>query len=104
MLFSKTTGSKNVHVLGHALTPNPTVRDFKERSGFLFVGAVSEENSPNGDALLWFIREILPRIREAVGQQVSFTVAGIHNVDSIRTAGNEGVHILGRVGRAHGSV
>ena len=93
----KNHGIENVHVLGHALTPNPTVRDFKERSGFLFVGAVSEENSPNGDALLWFIREILPRIREAVGQQVSFTVAGIHNVDSIRTAGNEGVHILGRV-------
>ena len=93
----KNHGIENVHVLGHALTPNPTVRDFKERSGFLFVGAVSEENSPNGDALLWFIREILPRIREAVGQQVSFTVAGIHNVDLIRTADNEGVHILGRV-------
>ena len=90
-------GIESVHVLGHAVSPHPTVRGFDGRSGFLFVGAVFEESSPNGDALLWFIREILPRIRDTVGQQVSLTVAGPHNVDSIRTVAARGVHILGRV-------
>ena len=90
-------GIENVHVLGHVLISHPTVRGFEERSGFLFVGPVFEESSPNGDSLLWFIREILPRIREALDRQVSLTVAGIHNVDSIRMIADGGVHILGRV-------
>src|SRR5437660_8169350 len=35
-------GIKTVHVLGHSVAARPTARAFREREGFLFVGAIDE--------------------------------------------------------------
>ncbi|MBC7986180.1 MAG: glycosyltransferase [Sphingomonadaceae bacterium] len=58
--------AKPVHVLGHTLPAAPTPRDFAARAGFLFCGAIHERESPNLDSLLWYAREVHPRIREAI--------------------------------------
>src|SRR5262249_36312084 len=47
-LFRK-HGISEVQILGHQISPSPTPRTFEERRGFLFVGAIHEESSPNGD-------------------------------------------------------
>jgi len=87
-------GIRNVRVLGHALPVAPTPRLFQEREGFLFVGSILEENSPNGDAILWFVKEILPIIQDKLGG-VPFTIAGINRIDI--PAGLCHPKILGRV-------
>jgi glycosyltransferase involved in cell wall biosynthesis len=89
-------GFRNIHVLGHAISADPTPRLFDERSGFLFVGSVLEENSPNGDAVLWFIREILPIIRNSLGDVV-FTMAGANKIDLDTHVRRGSLKVLGSV-------
>jgi glycosyltransferase involved in cell wall biosynthesis len=87
-------GIPNVQVLGHAISAVPTERSFEDREGFLFVGCILEENSPNGDAAIWFARDILPKIREELGP-VPFTIAGINRLDAMLAGSN--IRVLGKV-------
>ncbi len=57
-------GAGNVVVLGHALRLTPTEADFDSRRGLLFVGALGPE-SPNEDAVLFLVREVLPAMEHA---------------------------------------
>src|SRR5687767_11022379 len=57
-------GIKRVEVLGHSIEAIAAETSFDSRAGFLFVGAVYNETSPNADSLIWFLESILPRIRE----------------------------------------
>ena len=88
-------GLERVFVLTHSIREVPTPRSFEDRSGFLFVGAIHEESSPNGDSVLWFIEQIFPRIQSALGTEVIFTVAGLNNSVRIRQLASERVRILG---------
>lgn len=90
-------GSKRVHVIGHSLEPRPTPRPFADRCGFLFVGAIHEEASPNGDSMIWFLDEIFPRIREALGMEVPVTIVGVNKSERIREASGTFVRIAGHV-------
>ncbi len=60
--------------------------DFARREGILFVGGFA--HPPNADAVLWFVREVYPRIRalvEAAGQTPpEFYVVGSKVTDEIR--------------------
>jgi GT2 family glycosyltransferase len=71
-------GVTNVVVARHAVTTSPTRRPFADREGFVFVGAF-EMLSPNQDAVLWFARNVLPRVQAILQTRVPFTVVG-HNV------------------------
>ncbi|HEY2384776.1 MAG TPA: glycosyltransferase [Terriglobia bacterium] len=90
-------GSKRVHVIGHSLEPCPTPRPFADRHGFLFVGAIHEEASPNGDSMIWFLEQVLPRLREALGTDVPVTIAGVNKSERIRKACGAFVRITGHV-------
>jgi len=77
-------------------------RDFPARSEppdpatILFVGFFRHD--PNVEAVLWFAREILPRVREAVPGAV-FRVVGAYPPESLRAlaAATPGVELLGLV-------
>ncbi|MFA6959418.1 MAG: glycosyltransferase [Opitutaceae bacterium] len=61
-------GQKPVEVLAHTLGPRPVFKaEFAERSGLLFVGRLSEANSPNVDSILWFMREVYPLLAGEIG-------------------------------------
>ena len=75
----------------------PTPQRFNERSGFLFVGAIHEEASPNGDSVIWFLTEIFPRIQEQLGNHISFTIAGVNQSERIRQLAGPTVHITGHL-------
>lgn len=90
-------GVHAVQVVGHCLDCKPTSRPFSERTGFLFVGAIHEEASPNGDSVIWFLEEILPKIRKTLGDGVPVTVAGVNNSERIRRLASSGVTIAGHV-------
>jgi O-antigen biosynthesis protein len=89
-------GVPKVYVLGHSLAVAPTPRAFDGRHGILFVGAILEEASPNGDAVFWFIREILPIIQSELGD-VPFIIAGVNKVDFGNTQASSQLRVLGKV-------
>jgi GT2 family glycosyltransferase len=90
-------GIDRAYLLGHFLPPNPTPNAFHHRAGFLFVGAVHEEASPNGDSLIWFLEEILPRIRSVLGRTVPVTVAGLNKSERILRLADENIRMMGHV-------
>jgi len=90
-------GIERVQILGHSLQTVPTTTPFNERSGFLFIGAIYEEASPNGDSMLWFLSEIWPRIQSKFAGRARLTIAGINQSDRIRSLADETVTITGHV-------
>ncbi len=89
-------GVQQVEVLGHSLLPTPSLPEFESRSGLLFVGAVHEEASPNGDSLIWFLEEIYPQIRARLGD-IPVTIAGVNHSERVRRLAKHPVRIAGPV-------
>jgi glycosyltransferase involved in cell wall biosynthesis len=89
-------GIKHAEVLGHCLEPAMSDTPFEEREGILFVGAVHEDASPNGDSLVWFLSEIYPKIREKLGD-VPVTIAGVNQSEKIREMAMPPVLIVGHL-------
>ncbi len=85
--------------LGHAVAPAPTPRPFAAREGLLFVGAFYEDESPNSDSVFWFVRDILPRVRDAIGAPVGLSIAGARPTRGVIALGDAaaGVEVLGGV-------
>lgn len=60
----------------HAVDVLPGPEDLERRSGLLFVGRLSEPDTPNVDGLSWFIREVLPEVRQRLRRPVTLDVVG----------------------------
>jgi GT2 family glycosyltransferase len=84
------------HVVGHALVPSPTPAPFASRSGLLFVGAFHREDSPNSDALRWFLDEIWPAVRAELGA-IRLTVVGERPPAAARALASPDVDLFERV-------
>lgn len=65
-----------VIVIGHEAHPAPTPRPFAERADILCLGSLHGLDSPNGDALSWFMREAMPHLRTRFGDAVTLHMAG----------------------------
>ena len=87
-------GIEHADILGHCLEPMVADVPFDSREGILFVGAVHEDNSPNGDSLIWFLSEIFPRIRKSLGD-VPVTIAGLNHSEQIREMALPPVQVIG---------
>ena len=91
-------GVKSVALLGYALDVAPTTTPFAQRHGFIFFGAIHDERAPNADAVHWFVREVLPVLRERLGQRdLRLRVAGRVGAESILALDGESVSLLGQV-------
>jgi glycosyltransferase involved in cell wall biosynthesis len=86
-----------VHVLGHALHTPMTTTGFAGRSGFLFVGAMEADDSPNTDSILWFLREVWPLVQVALGPRVQLDLVGPCDSTSVPALAGSGVKVWGRV-------
>ena len=69
---------KRPAVLGHRLAADPQPVPFEDRRGILFCGAIHEEHSPNLDSLLWYLRNVHPRVRDAL-PEATFRIVGYWN-------------------------
>lgn len=67
--------------------------DFEKREGLLFVGGFAHR--PNVDAVLWFAKEIYPRIREKL--QVPFYIVGSHAPEEVTALEGNGIVVKGFV-------
>ncbi len=69
-------GLKRVGLLGTARAPAPGAASFAQRQGLLFLGAIHATDSPNLDALGWFLDAVLPRLAEEMEAVPELTIAG----------------------------
>ena len=90
-------GHTHVHVLGHAIEPRPTANDFGRRRGFLFVGAIGADDTPNTDSLLWFVRECWPGIVQALGDKARLDIVGPCDSASVRALASPAIRVHGRI-------
>jgi glycosyltransferase involved in cell wall biosynthesis len=91
----RAAGHADVRVLGHAVAPRPTSRSFEDRKGFLFVGPTYTDDTPNSDAVVWFIDRVLPDIRRALGRDVPFVLAGVATSPMVTARAKGDVQALG---------
>ena len=89
-------GVRSVDVLGHSIDAEPGNAGFESREGLLFVGAVHDDQSPNADSLIWFFRQVLPRICEKLGD-VPVTIAGVNQSRRVLEMAPPHVRITGRL-------
>lgn len=90
-------GCTDVVVLGHALTLQPSLSTFEQRQGFLFVGAITQDDCPNGDSVLWFVREVWPLIQNTLGAHVELDIVGVCESAAVRALNSPTIRIHGRV-------
>ena len=90
-------GAAHTFTLGHRVDCKPTPRTFGEREGLLFVGALDEEDGPNVDSVLWFVREVLPRLRARLDVNVAVDLAGATALPAVLELAVPGVRVLGQV-------
>ena len=95
----RTLGFDNVSVIGHMREVALTPREWKNRSGLLFVGAIHALDSPNYDSLVWLVEKVLPIVQQALGWQTRLTVVGYtgEDVSLERFGGHPRVTLLGAV-------
>lgn len=67
--------------------------DFAKREGLLFVGGFA--HPPNADAVLWFAKEVYPRIRERI--EVPFYIVGSKVTEEIKELEGNGIVVKGFV-------
>jgi len=85
-----------VEVVGHALEATPSPAPFEEREGFLFVGNMDYDGSPNVDSMVWFVNEVLPSIRKRL-PKARLTLVGTNASAEIQAlAEAPGVVLMGR--------
>lgn len=82
-------------VLGHALAVEPTQNPFDGRRDLLFVGGILSSPSPNEDAILYFVNQIFPLIRNKL--DIRIWIVGTVYVDAIKQLASESVVVTGRV-------
>jgi GT2 family glycosyltransferase/lipopolysaccharide biosynthesis protein/Tfp pilus assembly protein PilF len=93
----KAAGYSNVHVVGHALEPEPIGADFADRQNFLFVGAFPDDWSQNTDGLFWFIEEVMPCLDRLLDDSYRVYVAGPSGSQRLHDLINPRIAVLGRV-------
>lgn len=88
-------GVKRARVVGDLFTAKPTPRPFSQRQDILFVGSVLHSPSPNEDAILYFVREIFPRVQRELSCRLH--IAGTVTRRSVWDLNSETIHVTGKV-------
>ncbi len=82
-----------IRVWGHPVTPMPTTTPFRDRKDLLFVGGFQVSPSPNEDAVFWFMREVLPRVRPRLDCKLQ--VVGFRSTEALRGRTSADVNVVG---------
>ncbi|TLD70206.1 glycosyltransferase [Phragmitibacter flavus] len=60
--FQAVAPGKKMMVLGHAVSAQEESPRFEERRGMFFVGPILSDDTPNADAIYWFLDNVIPLI------------------------------------------
>ena len=92
----RAAGYSEVQVLGHTLLPVPQPKPFEARNGFLFVGALPADDTPNADSLRWFVGEVWPHIVARLGSAAQLRIVGVCQAPSVLALARPGIQVLGQ--------
>ena len=87
-------GISNVVVIPNIHTVVDDIPGFDRREGIMFIG--SFEHPPNEDAVVWFVKEIFPLVRSALGN-VKFYIVGNSPTKAVKSLENEHIIVTGYV-------
>lgn len=90
-------GLGDVQVLGHEVEVVHGTPGFEARADFLFVGAMTADDTPNSDSLRWFVGAVWPRLVALLGPDVSLHLVGVCDAPSVRALAGPRVRVHGRV-------
>jgi glycosyltransferase involved in cell wall biosynthesis len=80
ILAEKLPGQR-IEIVSNIHETNPDIPPYEARRDFLFIGGF--EHTPNVDAMLWFVREIMPRIRKEL-PEAKFHIIGSKMPETVR--------------------
>ena len=86
-------GYADVQVLGHAIELKPSAARFEQRQGFLFVGAMPADDTPNADSLLWFVASVWPLIVAVMGEDAVLDIVGACEAPSVKALAGASIRI-----------
>ncbi|MGE0497857.1 MAG: glycosyltransferase [Ramlibacter sp.] len=81
-------------ILSHSIAVRRHAPGLAGRRGLLFVGAL-HPGTPNEDGLLWFIREVMPLLRERLNEPPVLSVVGVCLSDAVMAQSGPHVRVLG---------
>ena len=90
-------GCTSVSVVSHGFRITEASRSHSERRDLLFVGSLDDDPSPNADALIWFVQQIMPLVREGMGKPFRLLVAGRCAAPRVRALAGGDVVVLGQI-------
>jgi glycosyltransferase involved in cell wall biosynthesis len=93
-LLAEEVPGADVRVLSNIHQVTPTATPFEYRQDILFIGGFN--HPPNTDAVIYFCRDMFPRIAEAL-PGVRFYVIGSDPPPEVSSLASKGVRILGYV-------
>jgi len=93
-ILRKEVRGVNVHVVPWSVPVKPTTVSFAERRGLAFIGGFG--HSPNRDAAIWLITEVMPLVR-ALDPNIECLLVGTEMPDSLKQLCTDGVIPMGYV-------
>jgi len=93
-ILEKEGVSEKVVVIPNIHEVTEKIRPFGERKGLMFIGGFL--HPPNIDAMLWFVREIFPVLREKL-RDLKLTIVGSNPPREIKRLGSSDIEITGYV-------
>lgn len=94
-LVLEKTHVNSVNVWGHSIEVKEPKTPFTERKDILFVGGFLAIDSPNEDAILYFIKDIFPDIEAVL--HCRLIIAGMNPPDSIKKLSSSSIIVTGYV-------
>lgn len=87
---------RQVEVLGHTIDAVPATPGFAARHDLLFVGALTADDTPNSDSVRWFVAEVWPLVRAALGTGLRLHLVGDCEAPTVRALASADVIVHGR--------
>lgn len=93
--FASIKGKDHTHIWGHPLVLTSSLPSYEQRSDVLFVGGGIQPGFPNEDALLYFVRDILPIVHRHIA--CTFTIVGRIESPAVQALASDSVRFTGFV-------
>ena len=94
-VISEKTGLNNVTVWGHPVEVKEPQTPFNERKDILFVGGFLGLDSPNEDAIVYFAKEVFPKLEGELSCRLF--IVGMNPPKSVRKLSSSSVIVTGYV-------
>ena len=87
--------SGKIVVYGHPILPDPTPARWARRKDLFFLGSFVEDDTPNTDAIIYFVQNIFPLVREKLDCRL--IVGGIEPTESVLKLASDSVVVKGYI-------